>query len=169
MPVLALQGLAERLADAAGPWQSLHADSLAVSATVAFAHLGALLVGGGMAIAADRHTLRAAGGSADDRERHLADLSRLHAIVLGALAVIALSGVAMFLADVEEFWGSATFWVKMGLVALLLANGALMTRTERALRRAPAPATWGRLRVHAIASLALWMGITLGGVLLQGG
>lgn len=169
MHILALVGLVERLADAAGPWQSLYSDSKAVSATVTFAHLGGMLVGGGMAIAADRHTLHAARGTDDDRARQLGDLSRLHAIVLASLAVVALSGVAMFLSDVEEFWGSTTFWVKMGLVALLLANGALMTRAEGALRAAADPAAWGRLRAHALLSLVLWIAITLAGVLVQGG
>ena len=100
----------------------------------------------------------------------------------GSLAIVALSGVAMFLSDVDEFASSITFWVKMGLVVLLLANGALMTRAEQALRPASAtgtataaatvvddaPAVWGRLRTHAIVSLVLWIAITLAGVLLQG-
>ena len=182
MYLLALNGLVERLSDAAGPWQSLYSDSKAVSATVTFAHVGAMLIGGGMAIAADRHTLRAARGTIEDRMRQLADLAGLHALVIGSLAIVALSGVAMFLSDVDEFASSITFWVKMGLVVLLLANGALMTRAEQALRPASAtgtataaatvvddaPAVWGRLRTHAIVSLVLWIAITLAGVLLQG-
>src|SRR4051812_23061524 len=114
MHLLALQGVVERLADAAGPWQSLYSDSKVVSATVTFAHLGGMLVGGGMAIAADRHTLRAVRGTADDRTRQLDDLARLHTIVIGSLAIVTLSGVAMFLSDVDEFASSVTFWVKMG-------------------------------------------------------
>ena len=184
MFLIALNGLVERLGEAAGPWQSLYSDSKLVSATVTFAHVGAMLVGGGMAIAADRHTLRATHGTVDDRTRQLAELEQLHALVIGSLAVVALSGIAMFLSDVDEFARSGTFWVKMGLVVLLLANGALMTRSERALRPASADAAgnstssaiardsataWSRLRAHAIVSVALWIAITLAGVLLQGG
>jgi hypothetical protein len=177
MSTITLQHLVARLADLTGPWQSLYSDSKAVSASVAFAHVGGLLVGGGMAIAADRQTWRAARGTAEDQRRQLGELDQLHTIVLASLAVVALSGVAMFLADVEEFSTSITFWTKLALIALLLANGAMMTGTERRLRAAPvagatddeAAVGWRRLTKHAIASMALWIAITFAGVLLQGG
>ena len=177
MVVAALQDLVSRLADAVGPWQSLYADSKAVSATVNFAHVGALLVGGGMAIGADRQTLRATHRPPLDRARQLDELATLHGLVLVSLAVVAISGVALFLADVEEFAGSVIFWVKMGFLALLLVNGALMVRLERSLRDGNmtnvedrhATRTWQRLRWHAVSSVALWITITLFGVILREG
>ena len=177
MHIIALQGLVERVADLAGPWQSLYSDSKAVSATVSFAHVGALLVGGGMAIGADRQTLHAARGTTVERVQRLDDQHRLHTLVVASLAVVALSGVALFLSDVEEFAGSAIFWVKMGLVALLLANGAMMVRIEAGLRDGTmtnadpghASRAWNRMRWHAIASLALWITVTLFGVILREG
>ena len=177
MLAVVLPDLVSRLADAAAPWQSLYADSKAVSTSVNFAHLGALLVGGGMAIGADRQTLRAARRPTSDRARQLDELGTLHGIVLVSLAIVTLSGVAMFLADVEEFARSLVFWMKMGFLALLIANGALMVRLERALRDGNmtnaedghASRSWNRLRWHAIASVALWITITMFGVVLREG
>jgi hypothetical protein len=177
MLVVALQDLVSRLADAVGPWQSLYADSKVVSATVNFAHVGALLVGGGMAIGADRPKLSATRRPPPDSARQHDELATLHGVVLASLAVVAVSGVALFLADVEEFAGSVIFWVKMGFLALLLANGALMVRLERSLRDGNmtiaedghATRIWERLRWHAMASVALWITITLFGVILREG
>ena len=88
-----------------------------------------------------------------------------------SLAVSAASGVALFLTDVEEFSASPVFWAKMALIGLLLANGWRMTRTERALRTAAVDeaAGWRRLRVIAIASVALWLLTLLAGTALANG
>jgi hypothetical protein len=79
-----------------------------------------------------------------------------------------VSGVALFFTDVETFAESVAFWVKMGLVALLLLNGLLMTRTESVLRRSADgdTASWGRLRTTAFASGVLWLATLLAGVAL---
>jgi hypothetical protein len=170
VPLLALPALVARLADLAGPWQSLYADSKVVSAGVNFVHVGGMLVGGGLALGADRQTLRAAHGTDADRARQLGELRGVHRTVVAALALVALSGVGLFLADVEEFAGSGVYWLKMALVALLLVNGAFMTRTEASLAAdAPTVARWGRLRGHAIASVLLWILILLAGVVLREG
>src|SRR5436189_5675155 len=121
------------LARLAEPWNSLYSDSKAVSSAVLFLHLVPLLLAGGAALTADRATIRAARGSAEDRTRQLGDLARVHAVVLGGLALSFASGVLLFLADVDEFLGSPVFWVKQSLVGLLLLNGFMMTRTEKAL------------------------------------
>lgn len=156
------------LARLAEPWNSLYSDSKVVSATVVFLHLVPLLLAGGAALTADRATLRASRGSAEDRTRQLGELARIHAVVLGGLALSFVSGVLLFLADVDEFLGSPFFWVKLGFIGLLLLNGFLMTRTERALAGGGNETTlWARLRTIAMSSLILWIATTLAGVVLM--
>jgi uncharacterized membrane protein len=78
-----------------------------------------------------------------------------------------ISGVLLFLSDVDEFLGSPWFWVKLGIVGLLLANGFVMTRTERALANGGDQGVlWGRLRTISVFSLTLWIATTLVGVAL---
>ena len=150
------------------PWNSLYSDSKVVSSAVVFLHLLPLLVAGGAALTADRATLRAALGSADDRARQLADLARVHAVVLGGLALSFVSGVLLFLSDVDEYLGSPVFWVKLGFVGLLLLNGFMMTRTEKALASGGDETTlWARLRTISVLSLILWTTTTLVGVVLM--
>jgi len=155
------------LARLAEPWNNLYSDSKAVASAVLFFHLVPLLVAGGAALTLDRSTFRAARGSADDRSRHLGELARTHPIVLGGLALSFASGVLLFLSDVDEFLATPVFWVKLVLVGLLLLNGFMMTRTERALGAVRDDATlWGRLRTISVLSLTLWIATTLAGVLL---
>jgi hypothetical protein len=92
----------------------------------------------------------------------------VHALVLGGLALSFISGVLLFLADVDEFLGSPFFWVKLGLIGLLLLNGFMMTRTERALAGGGNETTlWARLRTIAVLSVTLWIVTTLAGVVLM--
>ena len=77
----------------------------------------------------------------------------------------------LFLSDVEEYASSRVFWVKMGLVTLLLANGFAMTRTEAALRGAGArhpllDGLWRRMRTRSVTSAALWLTTLLAGTIL---
>ena len=156
------------LARLAEPWNNLYSDSKVVSATVVFLHLVPLLLAGGAALTADRATLRASRGSAEDRTRQLGELARVHTVVLGGLALSFASGVLLFLSDVDEFLGSPFFWLKMGLVGLLLLNGFVMTRTERALAGGGNETSlWARLRTISILSLTLWIATTLAGVVLM--
>ena len=53
MPVL------ESLATVLEPWSTMYGDSTALSVGLTYAHLGAMMVGGGLAIAADRTVLKA--------------------------------------------------------------------------------------------------------------
>jgi hypothetical protein len=155
------------LARLAEPWNNLYSDSKAVASAVLFFHLVPLLVAGGAAVTMDRSALRASRGSADDRSRHLTELARTHPLVLGGLALSLASGVLLFLSDVDEFLGSPFFWIKLGLIGLLLANGFIMTRTEQSLNAGgDAAELWGRLRTISILSLILWLATTLAGVVL---
>jgi uncharacterized membrane protein len=149
------------------PWNSLYSDSKAVATAVMFFHLVPLLIAGGAALTADRATIRASHASIEDRTRQLGELARTHAIVLAGLALSFISGVLLFLSDVDEFLGSPWFWVNLGFVGLLLVNGFVMTRTERALANGGDQGTlWGRLRTISVLSLILWTATTLVGVAL---
>ena len=154
------------LARLAEPWNNLYSDSKAVASAVLFFHLVPLLVAGGAAVTIDRSALRASRGSADDRTRHLTELARTHPLVLGGLALSLASGVLLFLSDVDEFLASPVFWVKLVLITLLLLNGFMMTRAEKALGGRDDGALWGRLRTISVLSMILWIATTLAGVVL---
>src|SRR3954467_3206929 len=95
------------------PWNKFYSDSKLAETLVQFAHTGALVVAGGIAIATDRSTLRAAKWSDAERRHHLSELAVLHRTVVAGLVITVISGLAMFASDVETFWGSWIFWVKM--------------------------------------------------------
>jgi hypothetical protein len=156
------------LAHAVVPWASFYGHSRSAPTVVGFLHIGSVVVGGGLAISLDRTTLRVPRGDREARRRHLVELRSVHGWVLGALALAFLSGLALLAADLDTFLGSRAFWTKLGLIALLLANGAMMNRTEQALR-SPTSGTadhWGGLRRAAMTSLVLWLVITFAGVVL---
>lgn len=156
------------LAALAEPWASLYNDAPLLQSAVTFVHFAGLLLGGGFAIAADAATFRGARATEPERARLAAELHATHRPVLLGLGATFVSGVLMFAADLEELGTAPVFWIKMALVALLLANGALMARTEGALRgaRLPADVAWPRLRRTAAASFALWFVTLLAGTLL---
>jgi CheY-like chemotaxis protein len=99
------------------------------------------------------------------RSAQLETLRITHRLVLLGLAALTVSGVLLFAADADTFLWSKIFWLKMGLLALLLTNGALMQRRERQVLR-DAPGAWPRLRRTAIVSLVLWFVTTLAGAAL---
>jgi len=163
--------LLETLVAALEPWSTLYGTSTALSVSLTFAHLGAMMVGGGLAIGADRIVLRA-GTPADGAARvALADaVGDVHRPVLIALSISAVSGLAQLVADLEALAVNKVMWVKLGLLLALALNGALMLRNEAAMRRdAGGARAFGALRLRAITSLVLWLAITLAGVgLMQG-
>ena len=158
----------EFLVDAAQGWARVYADHALVSAGVMFVHLAGLLLGGGAAVAADRGTLRAAREPEPVRTDHLAFLGTVHGIAVAGLAMLAVSGVAMLLADLETFWTATVFWVKMSLEAMLLANGLLMRLAERRARTHPVDG-WRQLKATAVASLLLGLAIVLASTILASG
>lgn len=155
----------EFLVHASSGWARLYADSKLVSTAVMYVHFAGLLLGGGAAVAADRETLKAAREAEPARADHLAFLGTVHAIAITGLALLALSGAAMFAADLETFWSTRVFWVKMSLLVLLLANGLLMRQAEQLARTLPARA-WRQLTATSIASLVLWFWILLASTIL---
>ena len=160
--------LLHQLATAVAPWADFYNDSKVVQSAVTFGHFGGMMTAGGFALAADRTTLRAAAGPETERARHLRELGGAHPIVIGALGVTAFSGLLMLAADLENLVVSVAFWAKMGLVVLLLFNGWLMLRAERALQHGDVadPQGWRRLRGVALASLVLWFAVVLAGSIL---
>jgi uncharacterized membrane protein len=150
------------------PWNKFYSDSQLTETVVQFAHTAGLVIAGGIAIATDRGTLRAAGWTDADRRHHLDETAVLHRTVVAGLAIIVVSGLAMLTSDLETFWGSWIYWVKMILVVLLLANGAQMLGIEKKLREDSSAGSphWLRLRTSAIASLTLWLSVTLAGIAL---
>ena len=156
------------LADLVKPWADAYNNSKALATVVTFVHIAGLLFGGGLAVAADRGTLRAMRRDAGLRDSHLEELSAVHRVVLTGLVLSLVSGLLLLAADLDTYFGSWIFWTKMAMVALLLGNGFLMTRAERALRasRDPESTAWGKLHRASIVSLALWFAITLAGVAL---
>jgi uncharacterized membrane protein len=158
----------EALVKLFAPWNKFYSDSKLTETIVTFLHTAGIVVGGGMAIAADRSTLRAKTWSDVERRHHVAELATLHRTVVTSLIVTALTGLLMLASDFETFWGSWIFWTKMSLVLLLLINGARMLSVENGLAADSTGASpdWARLRVNAVASITLWLATTLAGFAL---
>lgn len=149
----------------ASDWASTYANSAVIRTGVGFAHVAGLVGGAGAAITADRGILRAARGDAALQTRRLADLHATHLGVLVSLGAVIASGILLMLADLETYWGSTVFWLKMSGFALLAVNGATMMRASN--RAVPGePATWTSLRATAVVSLVLWTVTTLLGAAL---
>jgi hypothetical protein len=146
-------------------WVSLYSGHAALRTVVVFAHIGALVGAGGCAIAADRATLLASRRDEAERRIQVEALAGTHQVVIAGLVLILVSGLLLFAADVDTFLYSRVFWIKMGLVVLLLVNGGALTAAERRATRGDEGA-WDWLRLTAKASLALWLSITFAGVAL---
>jgi uncharacterized membrane protein len=156
------------LVDLLKPWNEFYSHSKTAETVVQFLHIGGLLLAGGLAIAADRGTVRALRIAASDRSHYTRELSSVHRWVLTGLVVVLLSGLALLASDIETFWGSAVFWIKMSLVLILLINGWMMTRAESALQRDASESSpaWRSLHRTAVSSLTLWFVITALGIAL---
>jgi hypothetical protein len=146
-------------------WTSLYANHAALRTAIEFTHIGGLVAGGGCAITADLATITAARESSATPTTLLQVLKRTHRLVVLGLVALAISGLLLLAADVETFLYSRIFWLKMGLMGLLLTNGALMLRGERQVTRGE-PRAWARLHYTAVASLVLWFLTTLAGAAL---
>ena len=148
------------------PWQSAYSDSKYLPTIVTALHLIGMLVGGGLAIAADRATLRISHEQPGERERHLGELNAIHRPVLMAMALLFLTGVLMVTSDVATFLNSPVLWIKLGLVTLLVLNGVVLERTETSLRRGDEKSSWRKLRVAAMCSIGLWILTLVAGTVL---
>jgi hypothetical protein len=162
---------AHSLAQPFEAWKSFYSHSTLTSTVVLTTHLGAMFLGGGIAVAADRTTLRVSAEQPGERARQVAEMADVHRPVLIGITLLFVSGIALALSDLENFLGSPVFWIKLSLVALLLINGAFLQRTESTLRSNAdgsdtGAATWKRMRTLSILSIALWIATFLAGSVL---
>ena len=143
------------LAQVAQAWSDFYSGSPALRTAIGFSHLGALLVGGGCAVGDDLATLRASDLAHLPKHR-----KGVHRTVVAGLAILIVSGLALFFANLDTYLYSKVFWIKMGLVLALFANGLAIVRAER---------VWNEVHIRRVAgiSLALWILTTFAGVLLM--
>jgi len=153
------------LASTIESWAAFYDAHRMASVTIHYLHLAGLVVGGGTALAADRQILKAARSGPAERSATVAALHASHRVVVPALAVVVVTGALMTASDTTTFIGSRLYWVKMGLVTLLLLNGAGILAAERAASRERAHA-WSWLGLTSVASLVLWLVILFMGVWL---
>jgi hypothetical protein len=153
------------LTSAIGSWAAFYDAHRMVSVTIRYLHLAGLVVGGGTALATDRQILRAARSAPSARSAIVATLHASHRVVVPALAVVVVTGLLMTASDTATFLASRLFWSKMGLVALLLLNGAGILAAERAVSRERARG-WPWLGLTSAASLVLWLVILFMGIWL---
>lgn len=145
-------------------WAAFYANSPAARSAVTFTHVGALVVGGGSAIAADLGTVKALRGDGATLRVELERLHATHRLVTASLALVVVSGVLLTLADFEAYVASKAFWIKMGLFAALLINGAMIVSMTTARR--DGPRVHARLRLAALTSLVLWLATLLLGTVV---
>ncbi len=145
-------------------WNTWYSNSAVLRTGLDFAHVGGLVVAGGCAIVADRATLRAARTSGA-RLAELDALEGTHRTVIVGLAIVIVSGLLLLAADLDTYLGSVVFWSKMGLVVLLLGNGAVIMRAGHRARAGEGSA-WRTLRAASVLSLLLWFSTTLLGAAL---
>lgn len=98
--------------------------------------------------------------------------SRLHAAlkpwVFVGFVLIFASGVALFLAEAAMLVANTWFWIKVGLMALALANAWAFERVLKSREPAwvDADDVPPRARRAAWASLGLWAGVCIAGRLI---
>jgi len=159
----------ESLGRLLAPWADYYSAHTVVQSGLLFAHFAGMLAGGGVAFATDRETYRTR-ASDDERRRQLARVSAAHPIVLGGLGVAFASGLLLLAADFEALIVVPMFWIKMGLLAILIGNGAVMARAGHRAGADPGafPRAWTTLQRTAVISAVLWFAVVASGVLMMG-
>ena len=102
------------LSDLMTSWGSVYANHATLRTLVAFVHVAALIIGGGLALATDRATLIAYKQDDVTRRSQLEGLVGTHRVVLISLALIAVSGILLFAADFDTYLHSRFFWAQDG-------------------------------------------------------
>jgi uncharacterized membrane protein len=146
-------------------WASFYSNHALARTLITFAHIGGLVVAGGAAMTVDRSLLSYAHRDSDNGRAKLAATRSSHGFVLWGLVFVTISGLLLFAADVDTYWASRVFWIKIGLIALLVVNGLALMWSERRATAGDSSA-WTTLRWTAAASITFWMLTTLAGVAL---
>ena len=152
----------------AEPWQKLYAHSTVVATLVLFGHVAGLVVAAALTFSTEASVLRLDPADDAERGRYLRITSPARRPIGIALGVAMLSGILLFLADLEAFAVSPVFWTKMLLVVLLLVNAAVASHLDaRLLREADVARAqdglWRRRRVSAWTTAVLWFALVLSG------
>ena len=153
----------------AEPWQKLYAHSTVVATLVLFGHVAGLVVAAALTFSTEASVLRLDPADDAERGRYLRITSPARRPIGIALGLAMLSGILLFLADLEAFAVSPVFWTKMVLVVLLLANVRVASRLDAGLRGADdAPEhrherLWWRRRASAWTAAVLWLALLLCG------
>src|SRR5262249_2844382 len=116
------------------PWQTAYSDSKVIASAVTTTHLVALLFGGGLAIAADRATLRIPGDQTAERHRQLTELRAVHPPALIALSGLFGGGRLRPVCHLDPFLASRVVPTKLARVAPLAPSGVRLMRPEARLR-----------------------------------
>jgi hypothetical protein len=138
-------------------WAEYYGNHPIVSTAITYLHLAGLVVGGGAAVTTDRQILRAWHRGGARRPATLLDVAAVHAFVIGGLAVTVATGTLMLFADLDTFAKSPLFWWKMGGVALLLVNGAVLSWAEGLAKRSDGARGWTILGGVSVVSMVLWL------------
>jgi hypothetical protein len=146
-------------------WGSFYSNHALARTLITFAHIGGLVAAGGAAMTVDRGLLLSSRRTNESGRAQLAATRSTHGFVLWGLVLVTVSGLLLFAADVDTFWASRVFWIKIGLIALLVINGIALMWSERRASSGD-EAAWHTLRWTAAASITLWMLTTLAGVAL---
>ena len=140
------------LSQALASWNSYYGNHQALSVTIRYVHLAALVIGGGTALAIDREIFGLRKSAPHVHDATIARLNRAHTLVIASIVFIVASGFLMAGADVETYLVSPTFWTKMALVVMLLINGAVLARAGRG-----SAGVSRRLTVASAVSAILWL------------
>lgn len=85
-------------------------------------------------------------------------IRHLRPVAIGALAIAALSGLALFSVQPFDYWDNPAFRIKLGVLVLALANAAAFTSFRGHLQRQRALP-----RIMALASIGLWISVAISG------
>jgi hypothetical protein len=120
-------------------------------------HLLALAAIGGAVLVVD---LRLLGWGL--RRQTVADVARdAYPWFVGSLAVMLVTGVALFLSESVKCYYSTPFWWKMSSLALSIIFAFTVRRRVTAADNSQIRPIW--LRLVALVSLTLWFGVGAGG------
>jgi hypothetical protein len=160
-----MSSLVDWIANLAQPWVDFYSGSAITETVVMFLHLGGMVAAGGIAFTLDRAVIRAGRNGWPRRPDLARELHQSHRAVIGGLALVMLSGLALTASDPSVYLESWIYWAKMVAVVLLLVNGLSLKRSgERLLAEPDDEGAFHKLRAAALRSATLWAAAVLGGV-----